>query len=122
LIRTKLIITGTAVAVGATIFAATGASADPAASASQGETTAVAFQEASAEPEKVVDGQGAPAGWGSFATKAAGAFVGNAAWEGAKMVDWGAPARKAGDNVNFRRGGAAANQETSGNDMSRAFD
>ncbi|MBO0653579.1 hypothetical protein J1792_12530 [Streptomyces triculaminicus] len=122
MIRTKLIITGAAVAVGATIFAATAASADPVASASQDETTAIAFREVSAEPEKVVDGEAAPAGWGSFAAKAAGAFIGNAAWEGAKQVDWGAPARKAGDNVNFRRGGAAAHQETSGNGLSRAFD
>ncbi|WP_158745118.1 hypothetical protein [Streptomyces sp. NRRL S-1448] len=116
--RVKLVVAGAAVAVCVTAVTASSASAE---SSVKAETTAVAFQEASTKPEKVVGGDGRMeprCGWAGFAKGIAQGVVGNAAYEAAKYA-MNHPAKPKGY---FMRGGIPVRSEVSASEMSRAFD
>ncbi|MFJ3513286.1 hypothetical protein [Streptomyces sp. NPDC090131] len=113
--RVKIVVTGLAVAVCATAVATTSASAAP-----KNETTAAAFQEASAQPDNVVgDGRIEARSWAAIGRAVGAGVVGNLAYDGAKKVFGHAP--RAQEKM-FRRGGVPTQADTGAASMSRAFD
>ncbi|WP_156727316.1 hypothetical protein [Streptomyces apocyni] len=119
--RIKIATAGVAVGLTAGIVFASSASADSLSSAPKKETTAVAFEEAAAKPDKAED-ELQPMRWASLAKKAAGSFAGSAAWDYVKANGHKDAARLAKNRKGaFIRGGVGA-ESPNAVDLSRSFD